>query len=203
MDKKYKFNSIGDFFKAYPSEYHFLHKKKLITKLCEDMGWKIKKKGIRGKIWTKEECIEDALKYKINTEWDKNSPLYRIALKNGWLAECTTHMRRYKSKNYWTKKLCKEDAKKYNKRTQWIEHSSSAYNAAKKNGWLDECTAHMIIVNKPNGYWTLERCQEEALKFNKRGDWSRYGGNGSYLSARKNGWLDECCKHMKNYGKKI
>lgn len=54
-----------------------------------------------------------------------------------------------------------------------------------------------ILKNKkkPNGYWTKDRAQEEALKFSNKRDF--YTGNYSaYLFACKKKILDKICKHM-------
>jgi hypothetical protein len=48
---------------------------------------------------------------------------------------------------------------------------------------------------KPNGYWTKEKCQEEALKYNSRFEFQR-NSNGSYHYALRKKWLDEICQHM-------
>lgn len=48
---------------------------------------------------------------------------------------------------------------------------------------------------KPAGYWTLERCMEDAKPFTRRVDWKRKPGTG-YWSAKDQGWLDQCCGHM-------
>lgn len=43
--------------------------------------------------WTKENCIEEARKYKTVKEWLQNSrSSYTIAHKHGWLEECCAHM---------------------------------------------------------------------------------------------------------------
>jgi predicted GIY-YIG superfamily endonuclease len=43
--------------------------------------------------WTKERCVEDALKFTTRSEWqNKSSSAYSIALKNGWLDESCNHM---------------------------------------------------------------------------------------------------------------
>lgn len=193
-----KHNSLFEWNKADPKAVANAKQHGFIDEICEMFGWQYEKRIHKPRsYWTLELCKEDALKYKNKTEWAKNSEnAYRAALKNGWLDECCTHMRKQKPRSYWTKKLCKEEAKKYKNRTDWIKHSASSYNAAKANGWLDECCTHMVEPRKPRSYWTLERCKEEALKFNSRADWSRYSGNSSYQIARLNGWLDECCAHM-------
>jgi hypothetical protein len=86
---------------------------------------------------------------------------------------------------------------KYKNKTEWKTNSSGSYRSANKNGWLDECTKHMEELIKPNRYWTKERCIEEALKYGNKSGWNRYS-SGSYKSARRNDWMDECTKHMKN-----
>ena len=48
---------------------------------------------------------------------------------------------------------------------------------------------------KPIGYWTKERCKEETLKYNTRSEFQK-GSESAYQAARKNGWLDDICKHM-------
>lgn len=53
--------------------------------------------------------------------------------------------------------------------------------------------------NKPSGYWTKEKCREEALKYSSRGEFSAAPG-GCYNKSRENNWLDEICKHMKPIG---
>lgn len=51
-------------------------------------------------------------------------------------------------------------------------------------------------IRLPNGYWTLENCKKEALKYHGRNQWQN-GNPSSYHTAKKNAWIDECCLHMK------
>lgn len=97
--------------------------------------------------------------------------------------------------NYWTRERCLASAKKFSSRTKWQQTESGSYHAARKHGWIDECTAHMKPDQRPNGYWTLERCKESALKFKSRKEWYRRE-TVSYGKAQRKGWLDECCTHM-------
>ena len=63
----------------------------------------------------------------------------------------------------------------------------------------------MIEIHKPNGYWTKEKCMEDALSYKTRFEW-RKKSYSSYTIAGKNGWKEECCKHMiklKNAKKKL
>jgi len=147
--------------------------------------------------WTKEKCIEDAKKYKKIIEWQKKSASsYNIACKMNWLDECTKHMiSPQKPKGYWTKEKCIEDAKKYNSKKEWRINNASAIGAALNNGWYDECTKHMLIKKNKNGFWTKERCINDAKKFTTKGKWSKKSTS-AYNSAKKNSWFDECTKHM-------
>jgi predicted GIY-YIG superfamily endonuclease len=43
--------------------------------------------------------------------------------------------------------------------------------------------------------WTKEKCVSEALKYKTRTEYNEKS-KGSYLSAYRNGWLDEICSHM-------
>jgi len=52
-------------------------------------------------------------------------------------------------------------------------------------------------MKKPNGYWTFERCQEEALKYKTRKEFFKKS-SGCYHRSIKNGWLNLVCNHMIN-----
>ncbi len=52
-------------------------------------------------------------------------------------------------------------------------------------------------MSRPNNFWNFNNCFKISKKFNKRSEWEKSSPS-SYSSARKNGWLDKCCKHMKN-----
>lgn len=97
---------------------------------------------------------------------------------------------------YWTKEKCQEEALKYQSRTTFQKGSSSAYKSARINNWLDEICSHMEELKKPSGYWTLDRCQEEALKYKTRTAFQK-GSNTAYLICLTNKWLDAMCFHMK------
>lgn len=55
---------------------------------------------------------------------------------------------------------------------------------------------------KPRGYWTLERCMEDARLFSKRSHWMRQS-SGAYDKALKQGWIEACCKHMDTAERKL
>jgi hypothetical protein len=94
---------------------------------------------------------------------------------------------------------CMADALKYKNKGEWQRAKGGYYRSAYEQGFLDECCEHMEL-KKPSGYWSLELCRESALLFNTVSDWSR-GDQAAYKAAWKNGWLEDCCKHMEaGYG---
>lgn len=104
-----------------------------------------------------------------------------------------------KPKNYWTLARCRKEAAKYEFRSDFHQLSSSAYQAAIKNGWLDEICGHMLGQENtnPRGHWTFERCREEAAKHTSRTAF-RYACQTAYRAALRKGWLDDICGHMQH-----
>jgi len=176
--------------------YQIAYKRGLLPRICEDNGWEIPNYKTRI-YWTIEKCKDIALRYQTRYEWQKNNNVsYRAAYINEWLEECCKHMLyKNKPKGYWSLDKCKEIALKYNTRKEWIKGNSSSYIPSQKNGWLEECCKHMVAKKKHKGYWTLERCKDIALRYKTRNDWIK-GNVSSYSVAHKNGWLEECRKHM-------
>jgi len=104
-----------------------------------------------------------------------------------------------KPKGYWTKEKCQEEALKYNSKMEFKNNSSSAYNQSVRNNWLNDICCHMIPLRKIRGYWTKEKCQDEALKYINKNDFNK-NSKSAYLSSYKNGWLNEICCHMEPKG---
>jgi hypothetical protein len=96
----------------------------------------------------------------------------------------------------WTKEKCHEVALKCKSRSEFSKKHGSVYYSSRKNGWIDEVCSHMVQIIKPKNYWTKEKCHETALKYKSRSEFGKKS-KGAYHSARKNGWLDEICSHMK------
>ena len=48
---------------------------------------------------------------------------------------------------------------------------------------------------KPHGYWTKERCQEEALKYTTKKEFGLYSAS-AYNRAKKLKIIDDICSHM-------
>ena len=106
-------------------------------------------------------------------------------------------LRKQKPIGYWTIEKCKNVASKSKTRQQFYKKYSGAYMACLRNKWLNEVCAHMLNkVKMPNNYWTLERCSNEALKYDTKTEFQK-GSGGSYRASLKNGWLVIICEHMK------
>lgn len=149
--------------------------------------------------WTLDNCKKDALKYKTKIEWNKKSSgAYTIAGRNKWIEMCCAHMNSHRVvKGYWkVKENVLKSAYQFNKLSEWSKYCSAAYASSKINGWYDECIMHFIQKSKPKGYWTFEKCMEEALKFVNKTDWGKKSPS-SYAIAGRNKWIDMCCVHMK------
>lgn len=98
-------------------------------------------------------------------------------------------------KKTYNKEFCINEALKYNTRTNFHKESKGVYEIARKNNWLDVVCSHMPEIIKPNNYWNFDRCQDEALKYNKRINFRKHS-SGAYSAARLNGWLNQICSHM-------
>lgn len=90
----------------------------------------------------------------------------------------------------WTYDKCKEEALKYTTRGEFQKMSNSAYSRSIKEGWLDEICNHMNVIKNPKGYWTYERCKEEASKYTSKSEF-RKGSSGAYDKSYTEGWLKE------------
>lgn len=142
--------------------------------------------------WTKERCLEEAKKYEMRKDFQKEcSGAYAAAYRNKWLDEICSHMERPTPHNsYWTSERCHDEALKYTTRKDFQRGSGGAYNAARRKGLLDTICAHMPKTNKPSGYWTKNRCFREAQK-NKRMSEFRKNCPSAFNIAWRNGWIDE------------
>jgi hypothetical protein len=145
--------------------------------------------------WTKEKCLNEALKFRTKSEFEKNSPAAcSAARKNKWFNNICSHIENiYKPDGYWTKEMCYKEALKYKTRKEFQNKSKSTYNIALKNKWLDNICGHMV---KLRNYYNYNICKDLAFKCKSRKEFSiKYSS--AYRKARINKWLNEICIHMK------
>ncbi|MFA6089898.1 MAG: GIY-YIG nuclease family protein [Candidatus Woesearchaeota archaeon] len=157
-------------------------------------------KGIPKNYWTKEKCKEISLKYKDLHLFRKEQEYpYSIIIKNKWEDEMLSHMFRKTETitrvGSYTFEDCKNVAELCTTKLEFQNKYPSHYQRALKKKWIDILSQHMTPLQKPSGYWTKERCHEEALKYKTRVDFQKNSGS-ARNAARNNGWEDEICSHM-------
>ena len=144
MESKYK--NLFEWREADPKAVSAAIRKGFIDEICDMFGWENTKKTHFPKgYWTKDLCLEEALKFEYQSDWRKHSNVSFMASRwNGCYKECTAHMEKIrKPKGYWTKDLCIKEALKYDNRKDWKKNNSFSVRMAVSNGWYKECTAHM------------------------------------------------------------
>ena len=153
----------------------------------------LKQMKIFHNFWTKEQHISDAKKYFTKKEWSENSnAAYAFVSQKGWMEECCAHMKELQKPNgYWTKERCILEARKYKTKTEWQKKSGASYVTSRKNGSYQECVKHMLIVQRPKGYWTKERCLVDSKRFSCAVEWKKKSST-PYSIAHRNGWWKEC-----------
>lgn len=107
-----------------------------------------------------------------------------------------------KPNGYWTKERCFEKALTYSTIGEFRKSYDGAYTKARRKGWLKEICLHMILSQKPSGYWTKERCTKEASKYDTKKDFIK-NNSSAYVISCKNRWIDDICFHMKILGSMV
>lgn len=144
---------------------------------------------------TLQECMEIAALFKSRTEWSKGDrKTYNFAYRNRWLDRCCGHMPEVVRSKKRTLEDLKEIAKQYNTRSEWCKKDKLSYTSASARGALEECCVHMP-AGRRKGKYTLEECIRAASRFTSRSEWANSPG-GSYVAAKRNGWIEPCCSHM-------
>lgn len=152
--------------------------------------------------WNITTLTESAKRFNSVSEWTKaDMGAYIASRRLGLFKEVTTHMLSHaesisKGRTIWTKESCLESAKKYKTRIEWERKDPTAYLAARRHDWFDECTEHMIRLKQKNGYWTLTTCLAVARNYQSISEWLK--GNASSYQAAYNheDWFSQCTEHM-------
>jgi len=191
-----KYSSPKEFREGCGKAYVQAHKNGWLDKIYDHMNWPLPPR------WTSDKCKAEALKCSSKKEFrEKFAAAYIAATKNKWLEEVCAHMTsNIRPRGFWTEEECNKAAKKCSSRSEFQKKFNRAYVICKKEGWLNEVCNHMESVKHEKGYWTLDRCHEEALRYSSRGQFQKES-NTAYNVAWKKNWLDEICSHMEQ-GKK-
>lgn len=139
--------------------------------------------------WNYETCFEVAAQCVSKVDFKKKYyGAYQKSCVMGWISDYTWFVRPVVHNKKWTKDTCYEEAKKYLSRDEFRQGNSGAYQAAKRNEWLDDY--YWFSESKTAKKWCYDTCYEEAKKYNTRTKFQE--GNGSaYGVARENGWIDD------------
>ena len=121
--------------------------------------------------------MNEARKYKTKKEFEKkNVSAFLAAHKYGFIKDMDWFPKFQRPSGYWkNKENVINEAKKYTTKTEFRKNAYPAYNAAKKNGYLEEITwpinpksKNKIKLNNrhPKGYWkNRENMMREAKKY--------------------------------------
>lgn len=140
--------------------------------------------------WIYENCYEEAKKYSCKSQMQrKNAGAYKAAYRNGWLKDYVWMKTPSPSNKKWNYETCMKEAKKYNTYKDFEEKVPVALRIARKNNWLQEYT-WLKRMTKPHGFWTYEKCYNEALKYKTKTDFQHNCGY-AYEVSLKNGWLNK------------
>lgn len=141
------------------------------------------------RIWTRERCYEQAMKYKDLTSFAKECQVaYWKACRNDWIKDYTWLERKSLPSGYWTKELILAEARKYSSSGEFKRGNQKAYSAACNRNLIKECTWFVKPQNSKK--WDYETCLEEAKKYTSRAEF-RKNAITAYDKARDNGWLEE------------
>jgi predicted GIY-YIG superfamily endonuclease len=133
-----KYNSKKEFQLNSGSSYSTAHKHNWINDICRHMIRPTSEK----KIWTKDNCRVEALKYLSRTDFMRGSMgAYLAATRNKYLDEVCQHM--VLLRKHWTKELCRIESLKFKNKQEFRRKQSGAYNYAHKNRFLNEICQHM------------------------------------------------------------
>ena len=91
------------------------------------------------------------------------------------------------SNGKWNRKRCYEEALKYKSASEFGRANSSAYDSARRNGWLDDYTWFVKLWERK---WDKETCLNAAKKYKTRSEFPK-GDTGAYNKAIRLGWIDD------------
>lgn len=151
--------------------------------------------------WTLEKIKQESSKYSTRTEWRSKSPQTYAASRNipGLYEEITKSMKMLK-KLKWSKNEVLDDAKKYNSTVDWIRSKGDASKVAKRDGYWEEATKHMIVNHRQN-WKSKEDILKDAKKYITRSNWFKFSP-GASMKAKRDGYYEEATAHMKIIHKK-
>jgi len=191
-----KFRQISEWFKNDQASYQAAQRYGFLND--PDVVGHFTKGEVVNRKWTKEAILTSALEFNNRAAWKANyGQAYKMAREYGFFEEAVSHMDfRPKPEPKWTKLAVLSDAQRFKHKIEWKNKSSGAYSAAKRNGWYQEATKHMEVLN-PKGKWSSKSAIiDDAKKYSSRSVWMK-SSSGAYEAAKKLKYFDEAVAHMK------
>ena len=108
--------------------------------------------GTDKRIHTDEIIFREAKKYKTRVEFKTKSPkIYDAACSQRLLDQACSHMRGIRPKNYWNKVRCFDCADSCKTKKEFRQNYTGAFDASRKNGWMNEICLKNNWTNNPYG----------------------------------------------------
>ena len=188
-----KYKTRQEFRNGSYSAYEYARKHQLLDAICTHMSHPLPKVK-----WTDEAILKEAKRYSSKEEFRKAcSAAYTIAHKKGIIDKACSHMLSLrKERDYWTFEQCHKAALKYQSRVEFKKKDGSAYSTAIRNKWIEQICTHMIKP-VPKVKWTYKKLEEEAKRYKTKKEFELFS-HSAYVTAVRNGILDEVCSHMKS-----
>jgi hypothetical protein len=209
LEESLKYQTRNDFRTQAPGQYGAAKRLGIMDEAVNHMG---KSKIV--KQHTKEEIIESSLKYNNQRDWEINEPsVFRTANayrklsssdedKEFWLS-CVNHMEYiFKPNGYWTYEKCEEITKNYSIHSEFYKDHPNIYSVIHKYNWVEllDHMEHITINGNVRQFFenfdTIEKCTEEALKYETRSEMCK-NSNYAHSIILKNNWEKICFAHMK------
>lgn len=90
-----------------------------------------------------------------------------------------------KPSGYWNKETCYQEAKKFKNRNDFKHGNETAYNVARRNGWLEEYDWLIPQLE----IWTFEKCYAIAKQCKTKAEFKK-ANDRAHQAAYRNGWMD-------------
>ena len=177
-----KYNNRTDFYKNSSGAYLYATKENILDKVCEHMI-------ITGNL--KKRCIYSA---------EFNDNFVYVGLTCNFNKRISEHLTSLNSEVYKHFQIINEKPI-FKQLTDYIEVNIAKEKEGEfvllygNTNWKLLNKAKTGALGGNDSFWTLEKCQEEALKYNSRSEFNKNMPK-AYNAACKNGWLIYICEHM-------
>ena len=153
-------------------------------------------RGRQKKIRNINDYIDEVKQFDKITDWKEQEPHhYRVAREAGFIDELKKYVKSYFDSS--TENMIRI-AKQHESVRSWSKNDRVSYGKLKKHPERKLIVSHLKNrVKKINvrGHWTLERCIEDARKYENKRQW-RLASQSAYGTALRKGWIAECSSHM-------